>query len=293
MAFPEPRCIWDLKAELGEGPVWSERERSLFFVDILGRQLHCLRTESDVPERSSWPAPARPCLVVPTGDGDLLCGLEDGLRRFSPEHGFGPLHRIEPLQPANRLNDGCVDDQGRLWFGTMHDPEKKATGSLYRLTGLGSPLRLERADHGYTVSNGPAIDPARRRLYHAESSRRLIFAFDLSSDGILFNKRRFATLERGYPDGLTVDSQGTLWVGVFNGGCVRRFRPDGDDDGVIALPCSHVTKLAFGGPDLRTAFVTTARKGLSSRVLAAQPLAGGLFAFRVDVPGSRQNLFQT
>ena len=132
----------------------------------------------------------------------------------------------------------------------------------------------------------------RRRLYHAESSRRLIFAFDLSPDGALSNKRRFATLERGYPDGLTVDSEGTLWVGVFDGGCVRRFRPDGSEDGTIPLPCSHVTKLAFGGPDLRTAFVTTARKGLSSEMLIAQPLAGGLFAFRVDVPGSPQELFR-
>ena len=292
MAFPEPRCIWDLKAELGEGPVWSDRERALFFVDILGRQVHCLRFTPDGEERLSWPAPARPCVVVPMDGGSLLCGLEDGLRRFDPPDRFGPLHRIEPLLPANRLNDGCVDEEGRLWFGTMHDPEEEATGSLYRLAGLAPPLRPQRVDGGYTGSNRPALAPLRRRRCHAESSRRLIFAFDLSPDGTLSNKRRFTVLEQGYPDGLTLDSEGTLWVGVFDGGCVRRFRPDGSDDGAVALPCSHVTKLAFGGLDLRTAFVTTARKGLTAAELAAQPLAGGLFEFRVDVPGAPQNLFR-
>ncbi len=290
MAFPEPRCVWDLKAELGEGPVWMDRERSLFFVDILGRRLHCLRPHTG--ERWDWAAPSRPCLIVPIEGGGLLCGLEDGLREFSPDRGFGPLHRIEPLLPENRLNDGYVDTEGRLWFGTMNDPETAGTGSLYRLQGLAPPIRPELVDHGYTVSNGPAIDPVRRRLYHNESSRRQIFVFDLSPEGALSNKRTFVTLERGYPDGLTLDAEGTLWVGVFDGGCVRRFRPDGSADGAVGLPCSHVTKLAFGGPDLQTAYVTTARKGLSADALAAQPLAGGLFEFRVDVPGVPQGMFR-
>ncbi len=288
--FPEPRCIWDLKAELGEGPVWLERDRSLFFVDIVGCQLHCLRP--DTGERQSWPTPSRPCLIVPVEGGGLLCGLEDGLREFSPAGGFGPLHRVEPSLPENRLNDGYVDAEGRLWFGTMHDPETAATGSLYRLDGLTTPIRPRPVDRGYTVSNGPAIDPVRHRLYHNESSTRHIFAFDLSPEGRLSNKRTFATLECGFPDGLTLDAEGTLWVGVYDGGCVRRFRPDGSADGAVELPCSQVTKLAFGGPDLRTAYVTTGRKGLSATALEGQPLAGGLFAFHVDVAGPPQHLFR-
>ena len=290
MPFRKPRCVWDLKADLGEGPVWLERERSLFFVDIVGRRLHCL--QPDTGDRRSWPTPSRPCLIVPIEGGGLLCGLEDGLREFSPAGGFGPLHRVEPSLPENRLNDGCVDAQGRLWFGTMHDRETAATGSLYRLDGLTAPIRPEPVDRGYTISNGPAIDPVRHRLYHNESSARRIFAFDLSPEGELSNKRAFATLERGFPDGLTLDAEGTLWVGVFDGGCVRRFRPDGSADGAVGLPCSHVTKLAFGGPDLHTAYVTTGRKGLSAAALERQPLAGGLFAFHVDVPGAPQHLFR-
>ncbi len=290
MTFPEPRCIWNLTAELGEGPVWLEREQSLFFVDIVGRRLHRLRP--DTGDRQSWPTPWRPCLIVPMADGGLLCGFEDGLREFNPAGGFGPLHRVEPSLPDNRLNDGCVDAEGRLWFGTMHDGETAATGSLYRLDGLATPIRPDLVDRGYIVSNGPAIDPVRRRLYHAESSARRIDAFDLSPEGRLSNKRPFATLECGFPDGLTLDAEGTLWVGVFDGGCVRRFRPDGSADGAVELPCNHVTKLAFGGPDLRTAYVTTGRKGLSTAALEQQPLAGGLFAFHVDVPGTPQNLFR-
>ena len=291
MALSEPCCIWDLKTELGEGPLWLAAERSVMFVDIIGRRIHRLRP--DTGARESWDAPARPSLIVPVAGGGLLCGLEDGLRRFDPLRGdFGPLHPIEPMLPANRLNDGFIDLDGRLWFGTMHDAEEQPTGSLYRLTRFAPLVVPERQDGGYIVSNGPAIDPVRRRLYHNDSSQRRIFVFDLSSDGGISNKRTFATLENAYPDGLAVDAEGTLWVAMFGGGCVRRFRPDGTLNGAIEFPCSHVTKLVFGDADLRTAYVTTARKGLSAEALATQPLAGGLFRFRVDVPGLPQNLFR-
>ena len=155
---PPVECIWDLRAELGEGPVWSEVEQSLFFVDILGRRIH--RFTPATGQTTSWIAPARVSFIVPVASGGFLCGLENGLRQFDPANGrFGPLHPIEPLLTDNRLNDGHVDPQGRLWFGSMHDPEEAATGSLYRLTGLADPLEPVLMDGGYTVSNGPAIDP--------------------------------------------------------------------------------------------------------------------------------------
>ena len=289
--FPAAECVWDRKAGLGEGVVWSAAEQAVYWVDIPGRCLH--RYIPATGNKRSWDAPARTTFVVPMSGGGLLCGHEDGLRSFSPEDGrFGPLHPIEPLLHDNRLNDGAVDGAGRLWFGTMHDPEEAATGSLYRLDGLGDPVAPLLMDTGYTVTNGPAFDGVRHRLYHTDSAARRIYAFDLAADGTLRNKRVFAEPDRGYPDGMTVDAEGTLWVALWAGGGVQRYRPDGSPDGFVAFPCDHVTRIAFGDPDLRTAYVTTARKGLDDDALRRQPLAGGLFRFRVEVPGLPQDLFR-
>ena len=289
--FPAPDCVWDQKAELGEGVVWSAAEQAVYWVDIPGRCLH--RYAPSTGARRSWDAPARTCFAVPVAGGGLLCGHEDGLRTFSPENGtFGPLHPIEPLLHDNRLNDGAVDGAGRLWFGTMHDPEEEATGSLYRLEGLGDVAAPQLMDGGYTVTNGPAFDQVRHRLYHTDSAARRIYAFDLVPDGTLRNKRLFAEPDHGHPDGMTVDAEGTLWVALWGGGGVQRYRPDGSRDGFVALPCEQVTRIAFGDADLRTAYVSTARKGLDQDSLRRQPLAGGLFRFRVEVPGLPQDLFR-
>ena len=289
--FPAPECVWDQKAGLGEGTCWSASEQAVYWVDIPGRCLH--RYTPTTGACRSWDAPARTTFVVPMQGGGLLCGHEDGLRTFSPEGGtFGALHPIEPLLHDNRLNDGAVDGNGRLWFGTMHDPEEAATGSLYRLDGLADPITPRLMDTGYTVSNGPAFDPARRRLYHTDSAARSIYAFDLSADGMLTNKQLFAELDHGFPDGMAVDAAGTLWVALWGGGGVQRYDPDGGRNGFVAFPCDQVTKIAFGDPDLRTAFVSTARKGLDDDALRRQPLAGGLFRYRVEVPGLPQDLFR-
>ncbi|MCQ8279003.1 SMP-30/gluconolactonase/LRE family protein [Acetobacteraceae bacterium KSS8] len=281
--FPEPTCIWDLKAELGEGLVWMEREAALYGVDILGRTVFRFHPESGA--RTVWDAPARPTFLVPDADGHLLCGCADGLRTFNGATGvFGTLTPVESFLPENRLNDACADRQGRLWFGSMHDPETEASGSLYRLDSRqgAEPVQM---DTGYVVSNGPAIDPLRNRLYHNDSVRQTVFLFDLAEGGTLSNKRPFARIETGYPDGMTVDRDGFLWVALYAGGGVQRFAPDGTPDRFVRLPASNITKIVFGGPDYRTAFVSSARKSLSAEALAAQPLAGGLFRFEVEVPG--------
>ena len=278
--MPVVDCIWDLKADLGEGLVWVQSEQALYGVDIIGRQVHRLLPATG--QRSSWDAPARPTFLVPVEGGGLLCGHEDGLRRFDGASGaFGPLHPVEPLLADNRLNDACVDTEGRLWFGTMHDPETAPTGSLYRLSGL-EPPELVQQDSGYVVSNGPAIDTERRRLYHNDTARKTIFAFDLDASGSVSNKRVFATTERGHPDGMTVDQAGTLWVALYGGGGVQCFSPDGAVTGFVAMPCQDITKIAFGGADYRTAYVSSARRGQDR---PGQKLAGGIFSFRVETPG--------
>jgi len=284
-------CIWDLKAALGEGPVWHEPEQALYFVDINGRAIY--RYDPATAETSSWSVPGRPGFIVPTRDGTFLCGMQDGLHRFDPATGQCSLDTVvEPDKPENRINDGWVDPTGRLWFGTMHDAESHPSGSLYSVQHrTDGKLHVVRHDEGYVVTNGPTTSPDGRTLYHNDSPNQTIYAFDLSEDGHLSNRRVFATLGDGYPDGITADSEGTLWVGTWQGGRVSRFAPNGTELPSIPVPAPNVTKVAFGGADRRTLFITTARKGLDEATLEAYPQSGGLFAMRVEIPGRPQASF--
>ncbi|AQU89094.1 gluconolaconase [Komagataeibacter nataicola] len=288
--MPHPSCVWDIKAQLGEGPVWSTREQVLYFVDIVGQTIHRLDPASGA--RTSWQAPARPGFVVPASDGTLVCGLKDGLYRLDPRTGaFDRMLAVEPEHPGNRINDGCVDSKGRLWFGTMDDGEGTPSGALYSVTRQAHGFNILRHDEGYVVTNGPGISPDGTRLYHNHSPAGLIYVFDLAADGSLSNRRIFARVKDGYPDGVVVDSMGTLWVGVWNGGRIERFHPDGTRLEPIAMPALNVTKVAFGGADLRTLYVTTARKNTPDDMLARYPQAGSLFSLRVDVPGQEPHAF--
>lgn len=283
MTLFEPTCLWPLAAELGEGPLWLADEQRLYFVDIKGRHLHCCDAQGQ--QRQTWSAPQPISFVQPIKGGGLIAGLKDGLYRFYGED-FRFLRAVEPHRPCNRLNDAYTDPQGRLWFGSMDDGEVLASGSLYRLGASGMPLML---DHGYVITNGPCMSPDGRTLYHTDTLERVIHAFDVSPQGELANRRVLARISDGYPDGTTIDSAGHLWTCLFGGSRIERRAPGGELLQTVRLPCANVTKLAFGGPDLCTAFVTTAWKGLSITQRAEQPLAGGLFTFRTDVPGLPQH----
>jgi xylono-1,5-lactonase len=282
-----PVCVWETEALLGEGPVWVERERSVYFVDIKLRRLHRFNIETG--ERSSWDTPGQTGFVAPHADGSMLCGVQGGLHRFTPADGAFVLSvPVETAQPGNRLNDGYVDAQGRLWFGSMDDTEESATGALYRVDADGVP-RVQ--DPGYVITNGPAMSPDGRTLYHVDTLKREIYAFDVANDGELSGKRLFVShADPGYPDGLVVDSEGYVWSASFGGRRIERYAPDGKSVGRVAFPCPNVTKLTFAGDDLRTVYVTTARKGLDADALAREPLAGGLFSFRAPVAGQPQSL---
>ena len=284
----QPVCIWPVGAELGEGPLWHAPSRSVYFVDIRQRQVH--RCSEDGGARMSWAAPGQPGFIVPVAEGGFACGLDDGLYRFSDASGqFTPLRSVEADLPTNRFNDGFVDAQGCLWFGSMDAGETNPTGSLYRLDRFGN---LTNADSGYIITNGPAVSPDGKTLYHTDTLEKTVFAFDVLPDGTLAGKRRFVTIMgSGYPDGMAVDADGNVWIGLFGGGRIEKYSAQGERIGSVAFPCSNITKLAFGGDDLRTAYVTTAWKGLSPGQRAAEPLAGGLFTFRTTTPGLAQHEF--
>ena len=283
----EPECVWNLGAELGEGPMWSAADRSVWFVDIKKRQIHRYTPEGEATQ--SWDAPDQTGFVLPLEGGGMVAGVRGGLQRFDPESGrFDLLQPVEPEQPENRLNDGYVDAQGRLWFGTMSDSEGGEAGSLYRWDGAGAP---KPQDSGYVITNGPTASPDGRTLYHTDTRRRTIFAFDLSPEGELSNKREFVRFQgdEGNPDGPVCDAEGCVWTSMFRGWGVRRYSPAGELLEFVRFPVANITKVAFGGDDLRTVYATTARLHLTDQARAEQTLAGGLFSFRVETPGLPQN----
>jgi sugar lactone lactonase YvrE len=279
-------CVWPIGAVLGEGPVWSAAEQALWFVDIKAPAIH--RYHPATGEKRSWAAPARIGFLVPSRSG-WIAGLKSGLHSFNPDTGnFSLLYVVEPHAPNNRLNDGFVDSEGFLWFGSMDDNEEEPSGALYQLGDEG----CIRRDPGYIVTNGPAESPDGRVLYHTDTLAGVIYAFDRGRSGTLSNKRVLARLPAGsgYPDGPVVDAEGCLWTGVFGGWGLQRYSPAGDLLTTLRLPCSAVTKAAFGDKDLQTLYITTAHVALNAEERRQQPLAGGLFRARIDVPGLPQKI---
>ena len=279
-------CVWPCKADLGEGPFWSTPENALWFVDILEKQIH--RFAPGAGRGQSWTAPGKVSFVLPETQGSFLVGLPGAVARFHADTGqFEILARVEGDYPQNRLNDACIDRHGRLWFGSMDEDGQRKSAAIYRWGTEPAPVPM---DDGYCISNGPAFSPDGKIFYATDTLDYVLYRFAVGENGALRQKApliRFKP-EDGFPDGTTVDAEGCLWVAFWGGWCVRRFSPDGKRIAEVKLPCANVTKLAFGGDGLKTAYVTTARHGLGAGDIAEQALAGGLFAFEVDVPGLPQ-----
>lgn len=275
--------LWRGGALLGEGPVWDTARGVLWFVDIKRHRVHHYDPRSESGDR--WDAPGQIGWVLPATDGAMLAGLQTGLARFDPATGdFDHLVDVESTLPGNRLNDATVGPDGVVWFGSMDDGESQTTGRVYRWDG--QRVTATGIDP-VCITNGPAVSPDGRTLYHVDTLGGLIHAIDLASDGATGSSRVFARIDPadGSPDGATVDSAGNVWIGLWGGWRARCYDPAGAITREVRLPAANVTKVAFGGADLTTAFATTASIGLDAAALADQPDAGGLFSFAVAVPG--------
>lgn len=282
---PAIHTVADVKAVLGEGPCWVAREQRVYWLDIKGQRLFRLDPDGTVRE---WPTPMRVGSVAPRAGGGFVAGTDLGFMSFALDDDEGPrfteiCHPEADLE-GNRFNDGKVDRVGVFWAGTMDDREKEDRGSLYR---LGADHRWTRADDDYAVTNGPAFSPAGDVLYHTDSGKRTIFKFAMRDDGTLGPREIFARFAgaEGYPDGMTVDAEGCLWVAFWDGWAVRRFAPDGGELAIIETPVQRPTSVVFGGPQLDRLYITSARVGLDQTALAAQPLAGALFLVEPGVTG--------
>jgi sugar lactone lactonase YvrE len=281
-------CIADVRANVGEAPVWVAREQALYWVDNKGRKLF-RRDESG--EVRSFATPFEICCLSPKASGGFIAGTDRGIAEVDLEAGrFDIVANPEADIPGNRFNDGKVDPWGRFWSGTMDNAEKAATGSLYRFD---ADLSWTKVDSGYRVTNGPAFDRQRLRMYHTDSAAKTIYVFDLSNSGELSDRRIFCSFgeQDGSPDGMTVDREGHVWVCFWDGWCIRRLSPAGAVVERIEMPVQRPTSCAFGGADLDRLYVTSARRGIDPDALLMQPCAGGLFLVETTVRGVAETTF--
>jgi len=271
------------EAYVGEGPVWDPRSGRLVWVDIPNN--HVFTTDPADGSTTRRELDRAVGVVLPRAAGGYVAALQDGFYALPDD---GPPELIAPVEaenPVTRLNDGEIDPQGRFWAGTMGWHAEPGAGALYRLDPDGSVRRML---DGVTISNGLGWSPDGSTMYYVDTPTLRIDMFDFdAASGDIANRREFVTIRHGggRPDGLTVDSEGAVWVATWPGYGVHRYLPDGTLDAVIPLPVSNVSSIELGGPDLRDAFITTAWELLSEAEHAAQPLAGSLFHTRVEVPG--------
>lgn len=281
---PRVECVLPWGAHLAEGPVWSDAEQKLYWVDILAPSVN--RFDPVTRSNEEIKLPRLISAVAPRQGGGLVALTQDGLESLDFDTAtLAPIVDPEADIPDNRFNDGKCDRQGRLWAGTMCLDARRSTGALYRIDPDGN---WQRFVGGLTVSNGLDWSPDGRTFYFVDSAPGRIYAFDFDSNkGTISRQRVFAEIApaSGRPDGIAVDAEGCLWCAVWDGWCVNRYAPDGSLIEEIRLPVPRPTSVCFGGPDLKTLFVTSARIRLPSRILADAPFSGGLFALPVDVPG--------
>jgi sugar lactone lactonase YvrE len=238
-----------------EGPRWDAVSARLWWVDITGRRVH--RLDPVTGNHASWVTPGEPGGVALTTTGRPVVASPAGLGIVDLETARFDLRvPLEQDRPENRANDVTVDGRGRVWVGTMAYDKRPGNGALYRVDAAGVVPMV----HGLTISNGPAIDERDGRLYLADTARYTVDVFDLDpAAGTLTNRRRFVDLsaQAVWPDGMTLDDDGMVWIALGLAGAVHRYRPDGTLDGVVEVTTANPTAVAFGGADGGDLFVTT------------------------------------
>ncbi len=280
------RCVLPWQATVGECPVWSAEEQNLYWVDIQKKQIHRFHPANAV--NRTFELPEIVTSIALRAAGGLVLTLRKRFATFDPATSqLEPLGEVEAGIPNNRFNDGKCDPNGRFWAGTM-DAVNWSTpaGNLYRLD-IGGQITRMQSD--VICSNGTGWSPDGRTMYYTESFRYAIFVYDFEPEtGAIHNRRPFATIDSnsgGFPDGMTVDAEGFVWSNIVGLGQIHRFDPKGKRERIVQVPVPRATDCTFGGPDLKTLYITTARETMTPEQLSAAPLSGSLFAIEPGVRG--------
>jgi len=277
---------------LGESPIWNSFDNSLYFVDIKNPSIHRLQFPSGCFESIS--APSEIGCIALSQDGNLIAAMQSGLAHVDFKTSrYSYFSSIDTDLSNNRPNDGKCDKVGRLWIASMDNQENNPSGRLWCISHLTKPKVW---DSNFVIGNGIDWSPDGKKMYFTDSVNRSIFVYDYDlSNGSIKNKKTFAQIPKahGFPDGLTVDSEGYIWSAHWDGWRITRYAPDGAINLVIEVPIPRPTSLAFGGSNLNRLFITSASYGLTTEDLIRSPHSGSIFAYESSVPGQTCNRYSS
>ncbi len=281
--------VLDARATLGEGSFWHPVENKLYWIDIEGKFLHIYdpSTKKDI----QFPTGSRIGTVVPVKNGNVLVALQNGIHKMDTKTGKLTFITDPVKDSLFRFNDGKCDPAGRFWVGTMHLGPGKGGAALYRFD---KDKTVHKMLDNVSTSNGIVWSADKKTMYYIDTPTGAIQAFDYdNSTGDISNGRNIIKVTEGYPDGMAIDAEGMLWTALWGGGGVARWNPaTGKMLEKIEVPAVNITSCAFGGKQLDTLYITTARIGMNEEQLKKFPLSGGVFAIKPGVKGVPVNFYE-
>ncbi|MDO6759971.1 SMP-30/gluconolactonase/LRE family protein [Tamlana sp. 2_MG-2023] len=285
--------VYEINAQLGEGALWNYKTQELYWVDIEGKTLNVYDPKTET--NKVFETKSRIGTVVPVSESDVLIALEDGVYGLNLDSGSSAVFtNMQSELVGSRLNDGKCDPSGRFWVGSMHLNQEAGKANLYCIDGSG---RLEKKLTNRTISNGIVWTSNKKTMYYIDTPTAQIKAFDYDDETATISNERVVVeipVDFGYPDGMTIDEEDMLWVGMWNGNAVIRFNPKtGKAIQKIEVPAHNVTSCAFGGENLDVLYITTASVDMTDEEKQKYPLAGSLFSVVPGVKGVQANFFNT
>jgi len=289
----DAKLLYKAEAQLGEGAFWDSATSRFFWIDIEGKQLHIYTPLTN--DNSSFPTPSRIGTVVPQSDTTAVVALEDGIYIMNTSNGdLTLLSDVEQTMTTNRFNDGKCDPNGNLWVGSMHLEQSAPEASVYKVTPTSEATKMIE---NVTISNGIVWTKDGSIMYYIDTPTGQIRAYDYDKASATISNMRVAvtvSTDLGFPDGMTIDENDHLWVGLWNGNAVAQFNPiSGELISKIEVPAHNVTACAFGGPNLDKLYITTASVDMSPEEQERFPDAGSLFVATPGVRGVKSIRFGT
>lgn len=286
----EPKVLWKANCILGEGTLWVKEHSSIYFVDIKKQKIHVLNTKNK--KRKVININKQIGFLAHIKKHIFILGLERELRivDLKSKKIINSIS-IEKNLPKNRINDGKTDPKGRLWFGTMDNPERRIKkGSLYCLD---KNFNFHKVDTNYFITNGPAF-LNENNFYHTDSKSRVIYKIKVNRKLKIIKKKIFIRLnsQEGSPDGMTLDNKKNLWVCHFHGACISVFNKNGKKIHKIDFPAKNITNCTFGGKNNKELFVSSATKSMSKMDFKKYRYSGSFFSVKTNVKGNLQKSYK-